>query len=144
VPRGLPATFTVDGRFFMGSGDQQEREVRAVRNQALFRAVNEKLQTLNDSFQSIMGTFTIACECADTSCIEMVDIEPDEYSAIRAEPRHFAVLPGHVYPEVERVVRESDGHVVVEKSVTGADVEEILGVTPQPIEKQLMGGGGFS
>lgn len=114
----------------MESGDQQEREVRAVRNQALFRAVNEKLQTLNDSFQSITGTFTIACECADTTCIEMLEIEPDEYSAIRAEPRHFTVLPGHVYPEVERVIRESDGHIVVEKSVTGGDVEGILGADP--------------
>lgn len=112
----------------MGSGDLQEREVRAVRNQALFRAVNEKLKVLNDSFQSITGTFTIACECADTTCIEMLEIEPDEYSAIRAQPRHFAVLPGHVYPEVERVIGESDGHVVVEKSVSGADVDAILGV----------------
>ena len=114
----------------MGSGDQQEREVRAVRNQALFRAVNEKLKMLNDSFQSITGTFTIACECADTTCVEMLEIERDEYSAIRGQPRHFAVLPGHVYPEVERVVRESDGHIVVEKSGSSADVVEILGAAP--------------
>ena len=111
----------------MESGNHKEREVRAVRNQALFRAVNEKLAILNDSFQSIVGTFTIACECADTTCIQMLEIEPDEYKAIRSEPRRFAVLPGHVYPEVERVVRESDGYVVVEKSGSSADVVEILG-----------------
>ena len=76
----------------MESGNHKEREVRAVRNQALFRAVNEKLKILNDSFQSFAGTFTIACECADTTCVEMLEIERDEYSAIRGQPRHFAVV----------------------------------------------------
>jgi hypothetical protein len=110
----------------MDSGDQHEREVRAARNQALFRAVNEKLRALNDSVESLTGTFTIACECADTNCVDMLDIRPEEYRAIRAEPRTFAVLPGHVFPDVERVVRQSDGHLVVEKLGAGAQMAEIL------------------
>jgi 5-bromo-4-chloroindolyl phosphate hydrolysis protein len=110
----------------MEAVDQHEREVRAARNQALFRAVNEKLQGLNDSFKSLTSTFTIACECADASCVEMLDIQADEYLAVRAEPRHFAVLPDHVYSDVERVVREPDGYVVVEKTGAAAKVAEIL------------------
>lgn len=110
----------------MDSGDQHEREVRAARNQALFRAVNERLRAMNDSVESLTGSFTIACECADTNCVDMLDITPEEYRAIRAQPRRFAVLPGHVFLDVERVVRRSDGHLIVEKLRAAAQVAEIL------------------
>jgi hypothetical protein len=36
------------------------------------------------------------------------------------------VLPGHVYPDVEDVVRGSNGYVVVEKTARAADVAEML------------------
>jgi hypothetical protein len=111
---------------------QHEREVRAARNQALFRTVNEKLRALNDSFATLTERFTIACECADMSCTEMLEIDPREYEAMRAQPRHFAVLPGHVYPDVDRVARESNGYVVVEKAGTAADVAEILARDTDP------------
>ena len=104
---------------------QDEREARAARNQALFRAINEKLTALNDAFESVMGTFTIACECANVGCVEMLDIAPEEYASVRAEPRHFVVLSGHVYPDVQRVVRERDGHTVVEKLGVAAEVAEM-------------------
>ena len=104
----------------------QEREIRAARNQALFRAVNENLKMLNEAFATASETFVIACECADSNCVKMLEIHPHEYLEIRAEPRHFAVLPGHVYPEVEDVVRETETFVVVEKRGTAAEVAEIL------------------
>ena len=112
----------------MDAGSQEEREVRAVRNQALFRAVNEKMRSLNDSLTSLTD-FAIACECADTSCTEMIEIDSDEYLVVRAESRRFAVLPGHVYPDVETVVRELEQYVVVEKTVSGAEAAAILGGT---------------
>ena len=56
----------------------------------------------------------------------LIEIRPEDYAAVRAEPRHFAVLPGHIYPDVERVVREADGYVVVEKQGTAAEVVEIF------------------
>jgi 5-bromo-4-chloroindolyl phosphate hydrolysis protein len=104
------------------SDSQNEREVRAARNQALFRAVNRKLEEINREFEVMTETFTIACECADVGCLEMIDIRADEYEAVRAKPRHFVVAPGHIYPDVEKVVRESNGYAVVEK--TGAAGEE--------------------
>jgi 5-bromo-4-chloroindolyl phosphate hydrolysis protein len=110
----------------MESNDQQEREVRAARNQAMFRAVNERLEDLNKAFESATDTFTIACECADTNCVEMLDIRHDEYSKVREQPRHFAVLPGHVYPDVERIVEESERYVVVEKYRLAGELAEAL------------------
>ena len=110
----------------MDADSQHEREARAARNQSLFRSVNEKLKELNQAFQSVTRTFAIACECADTGCTEMLDISAEEYELVRSEPRHFAVLPGHVYPEVEAVVRERPTYVVVEKIGHAAEAAEVL------------------
>ena len=104
----------------------EEREVRAARNQALFRAVNEQMAKLNEAFAQVVGTFTVACECANTSCVEMIEIAPEQYRAVRAEPRRFVVSVGHVYPDVEVVVHESPAYVVVEKVAAAADVAELL------------------
>jgi len=105
---------------------QQEREVRAARNQSLFRAVNEQMRGLDQVFATVTETFTIACECADTSCLEKLEIHPHEYLAVRSEPRQFAVLPGHVYSDVETVVRESYAYVVVEKIAAAGAVAEVM------------------
>jgi hypothetical protein len=102
----------------------EERQVRAARNQSLFRALNEKLSDMNESLSSVSQTFVIACECADTSCVEMLDINPDEYRGVRADPRWFVVLPGHVYQDVESVTRELNGYVVVEKLAVAGEVAE--------------------
>jgi 5-bromo-4-chloroindolyl phosphate hydrolysis protein len=110
----------------MESRDQHEREIRAARNQSLFRAVNEKVKEMDEAFVSMTGTFAIACECADMDCIETLKISPAEYAEVRANPRHFAVLPDHIYPEVEEVVRTSAQYVVVEKIAKAAEIAELL------------------
>ena len=110
----------------MGTDSHQEREVRAARNQALFRSVNEKMRRLNEATAILTGSFTIACECADTSCLEMIEIASGDYLAVRGEPRRFVVLPGHVYPDVETVVDEGETYVVVEKTESAGEVAEQL------------------
>jgi len=110
----------------MDSSDGDDRAIRAARNQALFRAVNEKVKEVNAAFSSVTRDFAIACECADVDCVEMLKIAPAEYEAIRANPRHFAVLPNHIYPEVEQVVRTSEEYVVVEKIAKAAEVVELF------------------
>ena len=110
----------------MESSSHEEREVRAARNQSLFRAVNEKVRDLNEAMSALTHTFTISCECADRNCIGQLDIDPDDYLAVRSEPRRFVVLPGHVYPDLERVVAELDGYVVLEKFGFAGDLAEAL------------------
>jgi len=101
---------------------QQDRKLRAARNQALFRAVNEKLRELNEAFSEVTERYAIACECADVSCVETLHIVREEYADVREHPNHFVVLKDHVFPEVERVIAQNDGYVVVEKN---ADVSAI-------------------
>lgn len=110
----------------MARRTQQEREARAAHNEALFRTLNEKLKTLNESFTTASQTFTVVCECADTNCIEMVDVSAEEYMEVRSDPRRFIVRVGHLYPDVEVVVREHARYAVVEKTGTAAEVAERL------------------
>ena len=93
------------------SGDAWE--IRAARNQSLFRAINEELRVARRSPDP--EGLTIACECADTACVETLEIDMHRYAEIRREPTHFVVRPGHVYPEVEKVVDEEPHFTVVEK-----------------------------
>jgi hypothetical protein len=94
-------------------GNAEAWELRAARNQALFRAINEELRVATHVVDP--ESFTIACECADPACVETLEVDVEQYSEIRAVPTHFIVLAGHVYPEIERVIAEDARFQVVEK-----------------------------
>jgi 5-bromo-4-chloroindolyl phosphate hydrolysis protein len=99
-----------------------DRLERAARNQSLFREVNERLEDLATTFQEIAGTTMFACECADLRCVEKVELSLDEYEGVRSDPNQFVVLKGHVYHDVENVLRETDRFVVVAKVGEAAKV----------------------
>jgi 5-bromo-4-chloroindolyl phosphate hydrolysis protein len=108
----------------MEHGSSDEREIRAARNQAMFRAVNEKIRALNETFSELTQTYSIVCECANNECIEALEITAEAYAAIRKNPRQFPVLRGHVLPEVEHVVDEGERYVVVEKFGEAGEIVE--------------------
>jgi hypothetical protein len=91
------------------------RGERAARNEALFRRVNERVEEVNQAFESILDDADFFCECADVDCLEKIRMTLTEYEALRDVSTHFAVKPGHILPENERVVEERVGYVVVEK-----------------------------
>lgn len=101
-----------------------ERQQRAAANQALFRAVNERIAELNQTLSPFTERFVIACECADTTCVDQLEVTTEEYAVVRANPRHFLVRRGHVFADVEDVVAERDGHAVVEKHAQLAAIVE--------------------
>ena len=108
----------------METENQRDRDLRAARNQALFRAVNEKLRELNEAFSDVSKTYAIACECADVSCVQTLHVQMEEYLAVRENPRRFVVLSDHVFPHVESVVSGTDGYVVVEKIAAVSEITE--------------------
>ena len=95
-------------------GRATPREERIVNNEALFRAANERMAKWDEQHTS-EPTEAYFCECADVACREKVWLHQHEYEAVRADPLHFFVAPGHVIPDVETVVEEHDGWLVVEK-----------------------------
>jgi hypothetical protein len=85
------------------------------RTQSMFRDVNERVRKINTDFGVPLGDWV--CECADSACTERIALTAEEYEAIRANPRRFAVASSydHVVREVEKVVEQEIGFWVVEK-----------------------------
>lgn len=108
------------------AGQQEQRERRAAHNQALFRSVNERLEALNDAFQQFAPYGSWMCECSRTDCAEMIEMTPGEYEELRAHPARFAVVAGHVEPEVEDVISRGARYWTVEKSGSAATVARTL------------------
>ena len=90
------------------------QEERYVRNERLFREVNERIAEVNESFE-IEGQTDFLCECAQETCLETLPLTRADYEAVRREGRRFAVVPGHEDSEIERVVRREPDFLLVEK-----------------------------
>jgi hypothetical protein len=98
------------------------RRVRAAKNQSLFRSANERLESLNESFELVLERMDFACECTDLGCTQAVPLSIKEYEAIRAHANRFFVVRGHELAEIEKTVGENGSYVVVEKLGAGAEV----------------------
>ena len=102
-----------------------KREEQLARNEAIFREINERTRSLQERFGPEDPTTSyeeFLCECGDQMCVERVKLTVAEYESVRADPRQFAVRPGHSAPRVERVVNETDRYVVVVKLGDAAEV----------------------
>ncbi|MGH3043878.1 MAG: hypothetical protein ACRDM2_04045 [Gaiellaceae bacterium] len=88
---------------------------RLVRNQVIFREVNERLRGLADGVPD--GHTDYLCECSDVSCTVKIELRFSEYEAVRARPRTFFIVPGHERLEVDRVVDGNERYTIVEKIV---------------------------
>jgi hypothetical protein len=97
-----------------------ERGRRVGENEALFRAVNERLRELGEGFSLVAEEAEFVCECANTSCTERIRMPLGKYEEIRSDPKRFFLVKGHEIPEYEKVVEELEGYVVVEKLPGGA------------------------
>ena len=105
----------------MSTDSSEVRQVRLAQNQSLFRAVNERVETVAGQFAAT-APLSFICECAYTDCGRHIELTREEYEAIRANATHFFVLPDHVFPEVEAVLEDRGAYVVVEKLGIGGRV----------------------
>jgi hypothetical protein len=92
-----------------------ERQRRVGLNEVLFRDVNERLKEVGTSFSLVAETARFVCECGELGCAEPIEMTLAEYESLRADPKRFAVKPGHEITDVERVVEEREGYFIVEK-----------------------------
>jgi hypothetical protein len=92
------------------------REERLGANEALFREVNERVAEAAQQFVEVgESPINFSCECGDKACAEQIAMTVAEYEAVRSEATHFAVVPGHEVPDIERVVSRHPNYLVVEK-----------------------------
>lgn len=97
-----------------------DRDARLGMNEALFRAVNERIESLNDTFATVTDTFEIVCECGNPGCSAQIPIASDPYERVRAGPTLFIVVPGHETAEIEEIVDKQDAYFVVRKAANVA------------------------
>jgi hypothetical protein len=100
----------------------QQRE-RYVRNEWLFREVNERISEVNDDFE-VGGLVEFLCECGRQQCLETVSLSRSDYERIRAEGDRFVVRPGHEEESVERILEQHDDFLVVVKIGEAGDESE--------------------
>jgi hypothetical protein len=100
------------------------QEERYVRNEWLFRDVNERIAEVNEKFE-VEGETEFLCECGQQMCLETLLLTRAQYEAVRGKGRRFVVVPGHEDGRVERVVERESGFLVVEKiGEVGEESEE--------------------
>jgi hypothetical protein len=90
------------------------REERLASNEAMFRTANERAAKWEERHAS-GETESYFCECADVDCRERVGLRKEDYEAVRANSRYFAIVPGHEVPDVETVIENHEGWALIEK-----------------------------
>ena len=86
---------------------------RLVCNQLLYHEVNERVRELAEHV-AWKAEFRFVCECSRADCMETIELDLDEYKAIRSSPTLFVVAPGHETGKVENVVETNDRYALVQ------------------------------
>ncbi len=93
----------------------QARERQLAENEVRFRALNERLRDASGTWSPGDGALELVCECGDENCTRAIRLTAREYEGIRSDEAQFVVVPGHERSDVEDVVSEEDGWIVVRK-----------------------------
>jgi len=93
-----------------------ESQRRKAANEAVFREVNERIESLQQAFAAVeRQPLHIICECDRLDCSEPVTVRVETYERIRSDSAFFVVRPGHQDESVEDVVDTGGDYIVVRK-----------------------------
>jgi hypothetical protein len=88
-----------------------DRERRVIRNEALFREVNERIEDVSEDV-SRANFIEFLCECGEELCVERIELTREEYEQIRS------------VSDFERVIDRRDRYVVIDKVGQAEQVAE--------------------
>lgn len=86
------------------------RAERVVQTERFFRAINDELARLEG-----VAPVEYVCECGNPACAERIALSNEVRARLHAEQDLFVVIRGHEIPDVESVVDEADGCLIVRK-----------------------------
>lgn len=98
-----------------------DRAKRVALTEAAFRIANERMAAWEEQHHE-GAPESYLCECAKRPCRLRVPLTREEYEAVRSDPAHFFVVPGHVLPELESVVESHPAFEVIEKPAALLDL----------------------
>jgi hypothetical protein len=90
------------------------RDERKIHNQALFRAVNQRIAELSAELEAPADSAlpSFICECPRIGCREFVRAPLEVYNRVRDDPALFLVLKGHE-DRREPVVADLGAYLIV-------------------------------
>jgi hypothetical protein len=89
------------------------RGERVARNEVAAREINEAIEEADT--RPANSFIHVLCECGLEDCERVLAITRPVYERVRSDPRQFVILPSHLVSEVEEVVQESEGFLIVAK-----------------------------
>jgi hypothetical protein len=107
-----PATRRVTKRAFAPRRFGEDRSVAA--DQSAFAEANDRIRARAEEW-GFRAAVPFLCECSKLSCTETMQLSLATYRRARERSHAFIVLAGHDDPQVERIVADGAGFVLVEK-----------------------------
>jgi hypothetical protein len=97
---------------------------RIAKNEEVFRAANREIERAEqEGGPAADGVLEVICECGRDSCSGVITLTASEYSSVHTQKDRFVVLRGHETDQIERVVDDRGGYLVVDKV---GEAEEIV------------------
>jgi hypothetical protein len=102
-----------------------ERSERIAKNETVFRAANREIEQADQAVGAGPDEpIEILCECGRDGCSGVIRLSIADYDGVHSQTDRFVVLPGHETPEIEGVVEQRAGYVVVDKFGEAEDIAD--------------------
>jgi hypothetical protein len=102
-----------------------ERDKRIAKNETVLRATNREMERADQAEGATLGELIeVLCECGRQGCGGVITMTVADYDAVHSQADRFVVLRGHESTEIEKVVEERAGYVVVDKIGEAEDIAE--------------------
>jgi hypothetical protein len=106
-------------------GPVDERHERIAKNETVFRAANREIEHAGEEAGGGSDQMIeVICECGRQGCSGVITLTVAEYDGVHTQDDRFIVLRGHESTEIENVVEERAGYLVVDKFGDAEDIAE--------------------
>jgi hypothetical protein len=94
--------------------ERRTESQRVRQNEETFAKANEQIRASAEQYE-FAEPVPFLCECSKVSCTETIPLSLTTYREARDRGEAFILLAGHNDPQVERIVGDGAGYVLVEK-----------------------------
>jgi hypothetical protein len=82
------------------------------------RAVENVFRQINDNLLKIAEGGHFICECSDASCTDSIEVSAATMRRLHEDRNLYVIKPEHINADLEEVVEDCDGFVVVRKTAS--------------------------
>ena len=105
-------------------------EAKRAENEAVFRDVNERIETAAVELDPPLERVPFLCECDDVGCRQIISLTREEYEDVRRDGAVCVVVPGH--SSGREIVEERGAYAVIRKTDGEATVARALDPRSEP------------